>query len=180
MSDIDEFASSLLDEAKRFLERAKEAKGGDAEAPNLHACLMLGFCSLEAHVNAVADEFSQRNDISVHEKGILLEKDVQLVDGAFVLSSKLRIARLDDRIEFLHQRFSKDGLEKNATWRPKLAGAIDLRNKLTHPKVIPAITIGAVEKAIEAIIESIDALYRALYSRQFPAVGMGLASTLDF
>jgi hypothetical protein len=67
-----------------------------------------------------------------------------------------------------------------APWRSKLAGAIDLRNKLTHPKSIPKITIGAVEKAIEAVIETIDALYLALYGRPLPAASFGLASTLDF
>ena len=67
-----------------------------------------------------------------------------------------------------------------AEWRSKLSGAIDLRNKLTHPKTIPLITIGAVEKAIEAVIETINALYVALYNRHLPAVNLGLASTLDF
>lgn len=181
MDNIDQFASSLLDEAKRFLEKAKEANGGSSEAPNLHAALMLTFCSLEAHINAVTDEFSQRSDLSVHEKGFLLERDVQLVDGAFQMSSKLRIARMEDRIELLHERFSKaGGMDLAAQWRSKLSGAIDLRNKLTHPKSIPKITIGAVEKAIEAVIETIDALYLALYGRPLPAASFGLASTLDF
>lgn len=181
MENIDQFASSLLDEAKRFLEKAIDANGGSAEVPNLHAALMLAFCSLEAHVNAVADEFSQRSDLAVHEREVLLERDVQLIDGAFQLSSKLRIARMEDRIELLHVRFSKTGnLEPTAAWRSKLSGAIDLRNKLTHPKSIPRITIGAVEKAIEAVVETIDALYLALYGRSLPAAGFGLTSTLDF
>jgi hypothetical protein len=180
VDNIDQFSSSLLDEAKRFLEIAKEANGGSAEAPNLHAALMLAFCSLEAHLNAVADEFSQRSDLSVHEKGVLLERDVQLVDGEFKISSKLRIARIEDRIELLHVRFSKKGLIADAEWRSKLSGAIDLRNKLTHPKAIPLITIGAIEKIIEAVIETINALYISLYNRPLPAANLGVASTLDF
>jgi hypothetical protein len=72
---------------------------------------------------------------------------------------------MEDRIELLHQRFSKaGGLDLKAEWRSKLAGA-DLRNKLTHPKSIPVITIGAAEKAIESVVETIDALYRAIYGR---------------
>jgi hypothetical protein len=181
VDNIDQFASTLLDEAKRFLERAKDNNGGSAEAPNLHAALMLAFCSLEAHVNAVADELSQRSDLSIHEKGVLLERDVQLIDGAFQMSPKLRIARMEDRIELLHVRFSKTGgMNLEAPWRSKLSGAIDLRNKLTHPKSIPKITIGAIEKAIEAVIETINALYLALYGRPLPAASFGLASTLDF
>jgi hypothetical protein len=181
VNDIDQFASSLFDEAKRFLEKAKDAKSGSAEAPNLHAALMLAFCSLEAHINAVADEFSVRSDLSIHERGILIEQDVQLVDGRFEIIAKLRIARLEDRLELLHQRFSKSGgLDLKAEWRAKLSSALKLRNKLTHPKSIPSITISAIESALLAVIETIDALYSALYDRPFPAANRGLTSTLDF
>lgn len=180
MSDIDQFASTLLDEAKRFLERAKDAQGEDAETPSLHSALLLAFCSLEAHINAVADEFSLRNDLSMQERGVLLEKDVQLRDGVFVLTPNLRIWRLEDRLLLLHQRFSKSGLKDVSDWRSKLATATDLRNKLTHPKTTPMITIGAVEKAIEAVIETIDALYLALYDRPLPAAGFGMTSTMSF
>jgi hypothetical protein len=180
LSDIDQFAADLLEEAKRFLGRAKEAAGGPAEPPNLHAALMLGFCSLEAHVNSVADSFSKRTDLSVHERGILSEQDVQLDDGAFHLVNKLKITRLEDRIEFLHQRFGKSGLDPSASWRSALAGAVNLRNKLTHPKAVPNITTAAVESAIQAIIETINALLQAVYGRKFPAASFGLDSKMDF
>jgi hypothetical protein len=96
------------------------------------------------------------------------------------MTSRLRISRMEDRIELLHQKFSKKALESGAQWSSKLSGAIDLRNKLTHPKNIPLITIGAIEKAIEAVVETINALYVGLYGRHLPAANLGLASTLDF
>ena len=181
MDTIDEFAATLLEEAKRFLERGKDAQGEMAEAPNLHTALLLSLCSLEAYVNAAADAFSTRPDLSVHEKGVLLERDVQLVDGSFQITNKLRISRLEDRIELLHQKFSMTGsLDTTAPWRSDLSGAIALRNQLTHPKTIPLITIGSVEKSIEAVIETINALYLALYDRELPSVGLGLSSKLPF
>jgi hypothetical protein len=180
VSNIDQFASSLLDEAKRFLEKAKDAQGSNAEAPNLHAALMLAFCSLEAHVNAVADEFSSRPELSVHERGVLIERDVQLHDGVFRLTDNLRIWRLEDRILLLHQKFSTTGLSTAAEWRSKLSTASDLRNKLTHPKMFPLLTFKAVALAVEAVIDAINSLYIALYSRPLPAANLGLSSTLDF
>ena len=182
MQTIDEFASQLLEEAKRFLQRAKEARGGVAESPNLHAALLLAMCSLEAHVNATADAFSNRPELSIHEKGVLSEKEVQLVDGEFKITKGLKISRLEDRIELLHQRFamSGNGLDASASWRSKLAGAIDLRNKLTHPKSIPNVTVGAVESSINAVIETINALYLSLYNRPLPSLSWGLESKLDF
>jgi hypothetical protein len=126
------------------------------------------------------DEFSERPELAVHEKGILVERDVQLRDGAFHLLPKLKISSMEDRISLLHQKFSKSGLDKNSEWRSKLSGAIDLRNKLTHPKTNPSITIKAVERALEAVIETINALYVSLYSRPLPAANMGLTSNLEF
>ncbi len=38
-----------------------------------------------AHVNAVADEMSQRKDQPPHVLGILLEQEVRLKDGKFEL-----------------------------------------------------------------------------------------------
>ena len=179
MAEIDEFATSLFEEAKRFLERAIEAKGGIGEEPNLHAALMLAFCSLEAHVNAVADEMSQRDGLIPHELSVLLEKDVSLSDGTYELENRLKIFRLEDRIYFLHARF---GMRPNVhgEWRRRLADALSLRNQLTHPKGIPSITVGAVKQAIRAVIDTIDALYRALYDRPFPTATRELASKLEF
>ena len=69
MTAIDEFASSLLDEAKRFLEKAAVRDAG--ETAYLHAALMLGFCSLEAHTNAISDDFSKGGDLSITDQSLL-------------------------------------------------------------------------------------------------------------
>jgi hypothetical protein len=179
LPDFDEFSSSLLEEAKRFLERAIEARGGSGEMPNLHAALMLAFCSLEAHVNAVADEMAQRNGLTPHELGVLLEREVNLTNGVYELENRLKIFRLEDRIYFLHSRF---GIQPDihGEWRGRLGNALSLRNQLTHPKGIPSITVEAVKQAIGAVIDTIDALYCALFDRPFPAAARGLGSKLEF
>ncbi len=56
MSDFDSFAIELLEEAKRFLERAVAESGEAAERPFLHAALLMSFSALESHVNALAQE----------------------------------------------------------------------------------------------------------------------------
>src|SRR6267142_5045363 len=102
MAQIDLFANELLEEAKRFLERAEESPDSTAKSANRHASLMLAFCALEAHINAIGEEFSRSSDLSAHEKAILLEKEVRLEDGVFTVTAALRMTRLEDRIEFLH------------------------------------------------------------------------------
>jgi hypothetical protein len=179
--DIDSFANQLLEEAKRFLENAGGAGSGAGEAANLHAALMLAFCALEAYVNAVGMEFSVSPILSVHEKGMLLEKEVRLRDGQFQLADKLKMAGLEDRIEFLYTKFSGVPADRvSASWWGELSGAVNLRNKLTHAKDVPAISRADVERAIRAIIATLSGLYRAVYKREFPPALRDLQSDLTF
>jgi hypothetical protein len=179
LSAIDEFAASLLEEAKRFLEKAVDASNETATLANLHAALMLGFCALEAHINAIADELAQRPEFSIHERALLLEQDVRLEQGEF-LTGGLRMVRLEDRILFLHLRIGGSHLNRDAQWWQDLSTAAGLRNQLTHPKGAPVITVDGVRRAIEAIIQAIDAVYKAVYDRPFPFLNLGVHSTMSF
>ncbi len=181
MSAIDDFASSLLEESKRFLEKARDCDGGSIEqTAYLHAALMLGSCSLDAHVNSLATDFQNRPEMTVHDLGILLEREVRLEDGEFMLKKDLRISRLEDRIQFLHKRCSGKAVNKNEQWWSDLAAATSLRNQLTHPKQVPAISVDAVARAIQAIIDTLDVLYLAIHKSKFPAASDGLLSRLNF
>ena len=180
MADFDLFANQLLEEAKRFFEKATESADSAHRAAYLHAALILAFCALEAHVNSIGDEFAKSINLSAHEKGILLERDVRLRDGEFQLQSGLKISRLEDRVEFIHAKFSGKPLDRASTWWSQLGTAIDLRNQLTHAKTVPNISEAAVRNAILAIISSLEALYQAIYKRAFPPSGMGLQSVLTF
>jgi hypothetical protein len=180
VAEIDLFANQVLEEAKRFLEKAGESADSVAEAANLHAALMLSFCSLEAHVNSICEEFSIRQDLSAHEKALLLEKEVRLEDGEFRLGSTLKMARLEDRMEFLHSKFAGKPIDRSSAWWGRLNEAAKLRNKLTHAKTVPPVTQAAVKDAILAIVQALDSLCRAIYKRGFPSAGQGLASSLSF
>lgn len=179
MTAIDEFAATLLEEARRFLEKATESSDTVSAAAFLHAGLMLGFCALEAHINSVTDELAVRSEINIHERGLLLEQDVRLENGEFKLGG-LKMARLEDRILFLHHRFSGSHLDKTDGWWGDLINAIGLRNRLTHPKAAADIKIDDVKRALDAIINSIDVVYKAVYNKPFPYANLGLHSQLDF
>jgi len=141
---------------------------------------MLSFCALEARINSISDEASLRNDLSEHERGLVLERDVRLNDGKFKLQPTLRITRLEDRIEFLHTKLSGKPVDKTSSWWNQLQAAIHLRNDLTHAKAVPAITEVTVTKALQAILETLDVLSRAIYGKKLPAVDARLHSTLHF
>jgi hypothetical protein len=173
VADFDIFANQLLEEAKRFLEKAGSASDDVAKAANLHAALMLSFCALEAHINSIGDEFSIRTDLSAHERGVLLERDVRLLDGEFRLQTTLKMVRLEDRIEFLHAKLSGKPLDKSAKCWGELISALRLRNELTHAKIVPSVSQSAVQSAIQAILDVLDILVRAIYRKKLPAADMG-------
>jgi hypothetical protein len=140
---------------------------------------MLAFCALEAHINATADEFAERPELSIHERGVLLEQDIRFEMGEF-RAAGLRMMRLEDRILFLHIRFGGKPLDRSASWWSELSRAIILRNRLTHPKEVPVITVDGVRRALQAIITGIDVLFQAVYHRPFPVANRGLHSRLTF
>jgi hypothetical protein len=179
MPSFDEFSRQLLEEAKRFLEKAK-APGEPGQSAYLHAALTLGVCALEAHVNSVCDDFLTRRDLSVLDRSILSERHYQLQDGEFKITERLKMYRLEDRIEFLFGRFSKTPLDKQSSWWGQLQATFLARNSLSHPKSISTLTCPAVERALQSVIDALEALYKAVYKKPFPPQARGLNSTLDF
>ena len=179
MSESDDFSRSLLEESKRFLEKA-HIDDLEARKAYLHAALVLAFCSFEALVSCVADDFLTSSDLSVMDVSILSEREVRLENGEFLVSKGLKMYRLEDRYEFLIRRFSKISLDKSLPWWGILKVSLELRNRLVHPKSAVPVTSEAVESAIESILDATDYLYRAVYQRPFPPKGRSLDSTLLF
>lgn len=180
MTGIDQLAGTLFEEAKRFLEKALDAKSDEETNAFLHAALMIGFCSFEAQINAISDEMSVGHGLSIHEKAVLQEKEVRLENGKFSLQKGLKIFRLEDRVMFLYARFSVTKLDKTQAWWTALQNAVNLRNELTHPKSVPEITSSSVQNALTAIMDATDQLYRAVYKKPFPAAVRGLHSAMAF
>ena len=176
MADIDAFASSLLDQAKALYE--KGTLQSPFEPAFIHAALMLAFCSLEAHVNAISDDYKvARQDISLVDQAILSEREIKLDHGKFMLGS-LKIYRLDDRILHLHATFGTQKVDRSASWWSELLEAISLRNKLTHPKSVPDIRPEQVKRSILSIVTALDKTYLSLYQRNFPPASRGIQSKI--
>ena len=182
MADIDKFGSQLLEQAKRFLEKARTAPEPSAKVAFLHAAVLLGFSALEAQVNSIAADFLTLEDLPLHERSMLAEKRVEFEHGEFHLGNKLQIYRLDDRILFLCSRFrkGKTAIDRKAAYWSQFIAATDLRNGLTHPKAPSVVNEASVEQALTAIITLLDVIYRRVYGARYPAYLRGLQSTLSF
>jgi hypothetical protein len=180
VADVDEFSQKLFEEAKRFLEKARAEEEPEGRTAYLHAALNIGFCALEAHINAIADDFLVRSDLSVLDRSILAEREIILKNGQYELTERLKIHRLEDRLQFIYRRYSGKALDKSLPWWTDLKIGLKLRNELTHPKEQPSVSEASVERSLLAIIEVLDAMYKAVYHTAYPVAGRRLDSTLAF
>lgn len=180
MSDFDEFCGSLLEESKRFLEKAKVEKTDEGKEAYRHACLLLSICSLEAYVNGIAEEMCLSPKMPIQIKAVLMEKELRLEKGDFNLTNSLKMSRLTDRIEVLYKRYKKTELNDSDTWWKEIKSGIDLRNKLTHPKEKVKLSDDSLTKLLQAILDCLSTIYSAIYKRKFPKANLLLTSKLDF
>ena len=175
MTDIDEFASELLEEARALFERG--ADNPETGKAYLHASLMLGFCSFEAHINAISDDFLAARELSLADQSVLSERELKLERGTFKLGA-LKIHRLEDRLQHLHATFGTRPVDRSAVWWGELADATRLRNSLTHPRTVPLIKANQAQRALLAIITALNETYLSLYSRPFPTATRGIQAKI--
>ena len=84
-------------------------------------------------------------------------------------------------MQFLCRRFSKVPIDRTASYWGEFMEAARLRNNLTHPKADPpAIGESAVKRALTAILQLLNHLYRSIYRKKLPAYNRDLSSRLSF
>jgi len=180
MAEIDRFASLLFEEAKRFYELSLSHDTEDGKTAYLHAALSIGVSSLEAHINAIAEELLLRKNLSILDRSILMEADFALRNGEHVITNGLKIYRTLERYEFIYNRFGRVKLNKDLAWWSKLKSALEARNNLIHPKDELNITQSVVESGLDGIIIALDSIYFSLYKKKFPAARRKLHSKMVF
>jgi hypothetical protein len=184
MDVFDEYCVTLLDDAKRFLEIAKDKykqeNNNNHVDPFLRASILIAFSSLEAFVFGITDDFKESEALTIFEKGFLDEKLVDLKNGEFIISKKLKMTRLIERIEFLLVKFKSKKFNKADDWWGHLNDGINKRNSIVHPRDREVLTIENVGQTLTAIITCIDMLFKAVYKRDFPANRLQLISKAEF
>ena len=181
MNTFDEFSATLWEEAKRFYEKSIEVKGAESKDPYYHAAILLGMSALEAYVNGIGEDIMCNPHIPIHEQSILTEKEIELERGEFILSNKLQMFRLTDRIEFLFFKFGKIKLNGSGhQWYGNLKVSIKLRNSIVHPKEAVLVSDGNTKLLLESVKDCLQEISKTVYGKAFPFVKLGLQSKLNF
>ena len=179
MRNVDIFSKELLEEAKRFFEKAKSETNSQGKNAYFHASLLVAFAALEAHINSIAADFDDRKEFHLLEKSMLFEKQIRYEGGEFELINNFKMYRLEDRIELIFKKFSGKSVKKNEIWM-KLKQGIRLRNKLIHPREKELITENVVENSILAILAILNDIYKVVYKCGYPLRKRGISSSLTF
>lgn len=181
MAAFDDFSANLLEEAKRFLEKAEEGKTQEEITAFLHSSVLIGVSALEAYINGISNELIKYPSTSIIEKSLLIEKEIELKNGEFILTERLKIRRLTDRIQFLYFKYSKNHLTGDTeSWWGPLKRSLKLRNGLVHPKDNISISVEDAKTLIQSVIDCLLRLSRIIYRKEFPFKNLGLQSKLSF
>lgn len=175
MNSFDFFGEMLFEEAKYYLEIAKvEVDGTEQQIAHLHASLLLSMSALEAYINAVSEELVLNFELGVYEKALLAEKNIELDNGVPRLGNGLKMQRLIDRVAFIYSKYSKKEISNSDIWYMEIKQTIELRNNLVHPKNVVQVTYTQVEKALWSVLNTVNAIYLAVYNRKVPIFNYGI------
>ena len=174
MSNFVNYSKELMDCAKTFAAKAKNDGPPDIKQAYRRSALMHGFFFLEAELNYLAEHFEDKPMFTVHEQGVLLEREVRLDKGRFILSKKEKFYRLLERVDLLLQKCSGDAESTKANWYASVSAAIKKRNKLVHPREAHVLTDQEVREALLAILECVSILYETVLKRKYPYKNKGL------
>lgn len=179
MSDFVDYSRSLMDAAKGFRSHALSLAEGEVKQAFLRAALLHACSFLEAHLNYMAEHFSENTMFSLHEQGVLLEKEVRFENGAFHLTNTLKISRITDRIDLLLSKCSINPSKEKADWFADLGHTLKIRNSLVHPKDAHTLCDADVQMAMNCMIKAADTLYTVVFKKGLPYARKGIEGGLD-
>jgi hypothetical protein len=178
MSEVVEFASELLEAAKAFLNKAKQLTDDTDVQAHLRSAALHATSFLECHVNNISDEFSDRREFTLHERALLLEKEVRLRNGVFELGNT-KYYRLEERVLFILSKFTERDFKSHPWWGNSL-NLMQSRNDIAHPRDRVTLRIDDVERGLLGCIDLVDYLVKSVYKKGLPEAGYRLDTAVEF
>lgn len=172
MSSGDEFARELFEDAKHSLFLAKTQGDSVIQQRHLRHSLFTAFSFLELQIELISAHFKNSNFFSIHERGIIGQREVKLERGVFRLKDAVRFTRLSDRMLLLQNKFKGNKLAERAWWGP-LMRATERRNLVAHPRGPLILDLDETEKDILATLQCANDLFEIVFGKGLPYAGLG-------
>jgi len=180
MSNFVDYSCGLMKSSKGLRTQALLVAEEDVKQTLQRAALLHACSFLEAHLNYMADHFQDSPMFTLHERGLLLEKEVVFEKGKYVLSTKLKISRVQDKIDLLLAKCANDPEAAKDGWYAALMQALNMRNSLVHPKEARTLVDSDVKSALAAVLMAADTLYNAVFKKRLPYAKKGIEGGLEF
>lgn len=172
MSSSDEFARELFEDAKQALKQARASSTDVLKQRHLRHSLLSAFSFLELQIELIAQHFKNNDFFTLHERGIIAQKEVAFDKGSFRMRDVTRFTRLSDRMLLLQHKFAGSKLTQRAWWDPLLQ-ATDRRNSIAHPRKPVTLDEGETEKDILAALGCANDLFEIVFGKGLPYASLG-------
>lgn len=177
MSSSDEFARELFEDAKQALRQAGVTSTEVVKQRHLRHSLLSAFSFLELQIELIAQHFRGSDFFTLHERGIIAQKEVVFDKGAFKMKEVTRFSRLSDRMLLFQHKFAANKLTERAWWDPLLR-ATDRRNTIAHPRGPVELHENDIEKDILAVLGCANDLFEIVFGKGLPYASLGVKPKL--
>lgn len=139
---------------------------------HLRHALMAAFSFLELQIELVAQHFKESNIFTLHEQGIIAQKEVIFDKGIFRMKEVTRFSRLSERMLLLQHKFAGSKLTERTWWEPLLK-ATDRRNSIAHPRGPVTLNDSDTETDILAVLGCASDLFQIVFGKGLPYASLG-------
>ncbi|MBI5021732.1 MAG: hypothetical protein HZB59_09860 [Ignavibacteriales bacterium] len=145
----------LIEDSNYFLKEAEKLENNSSVQQRfLRASLLSVWSGFEGWINKTCSDLAKTiTDITVHEKGFLVEKRIEMKNGLFVLTNSDKYETIENKVDYLLRNFGNRRLDKSNKHWQNFKFVKELRDSIVHPKKInpPHLSISNVRLAIETI-----------------------------
>jgi hypothetical protein len=168
----DEFARELFEDAKQSLRQAKSTSTDLTKQRHLRHSLFASFSFLEMQIELISQHFKDSEFFTVHERGIIAQKEVSFDKGVFRMKDVTRFTRLSDRMLLLQRKFAGSKLTERDWWAP-LIKATERRNSVAHPRAPIVLTETQIEQDALAVLGCASDLFEIVFGKGLPYAPLG-------
>ena len=163
------FIFTLFEDSKSFLMNAK-SKCDDPELSERYAraSVLVAWAGFEGWLHKTCYDFAESSlDLSVFERGFLLEKKIELKNGQFVIQNAVKYESSENKLEFLLTRFANYNIDKQSLHWKDFKECKDLRDSVIHPKKNRKlkVNINDAEKNLKTLQYYLNLLSKKLYKK---------------
>jgi len=177
LSSSDEFARELFEDAKQSLRQAGVTTSEAVTQRHLRHATLAAFSFLELQIDLIAQHFRDSDFFTLHETGMINQRDVVFDKGAFKMKDASRFTRLEDRMLLLQNKFKGSKLTEREWWEPLKKGT-ERRNSIAHPRGPVSLDAANVQSDLGAVLSCASDLFEIVFGKRLPYESLGLKPKL--